>query len=70
MPLDPVARYRLSLIDQFMTPEVRKEHEEWKQLVARTPQVPVDDPATIARMKRAMAKPDLNYLCKSVGDGE
>ncbi|GEM_PF-4102757 len=64
MPLDPVASYRLSLIDRFMTPEARKKYEEWRELSKQPSKTPWSEAEAIARFERAKAKPDLNYLCR------
>jgi len=60
----------VTLVNLGSPPEVEAEIKRRTEYSKRCPQVPDDDPATLARMKRLLAKPDLNYLCKSVGDGE
>ncbi len=51
-------------------PEVEEEIRKRTELSKQPSKTPWSEAEARARMKRAMAKPDLNYLCKSVGDGE
>ncbi len=66
MPIDKVylPTTRVTLINLAGTPEAEAEADRRVEYSKRCPQVPVDDPAALAEMKRLMAKPDLNYLCR------
>ena len=69
MALDPIAKIILGNVDRFMTPDARREFEEWKERADRTPQVPDDDPEALADMKRLLAKPRIRTRGYSDGEG-
>ncbi len=54
----------------FGTPEAEAEANRSIERSKQPSKTPWSEAEAIARFKRAMAKPDLNYLCRTTGDGE